>query len=238
LSFLNLSLNLNFSFSLKRGSHMFVRDYMTKHPALVEPAMSIVEAQSIMAETRTYHLPVVESGKRLVGLISRANLRIPPAELSSLNVWEITRFLSSMKVKDLMVKQKDVITIDPDATIEEAAQIMVKNKIGCLPVVQDGIVVGIITEVDLLAQLAEMMASRLEGVRVTVRMPDRRGELAKLVSAINAQGWGITALGGAPSPRDAARWDAVAKIRSVSIDQVVAVLEQVPDMEIVDVRQI
>jgi acetoin utilization protein AcuB len=217
---------------------MLVRDYMTKHPVLVEPAMSIVEAQSIMTEANIRHLPVVESGKRLIGLITRANLRIAPSELSSLNVWEITRFLSNMKVKDLMLKLREVITIDPDATIEEAAQIMVRKKLGCLPVVQEGIVVGIITEVDLLAQLAEMMASRMEGVRVTIRMPDRRGELAKLVSAINAQGWGITALGGAPSPRDAARWDAVAKIRSVTIEEVVAALEQIPDMEIVDVREI
>jgi acetoin utilization protein AcuB len=217
---------------------MLVRDYMTKHPVLVEPAMSIVEAQSVMTEAKIRHLPVVESGKRLVGLITRASLRIPPSELSSLNVWEITRFLSNMKVKDLMVKQKDVITITPDATIESAALIMVRNKIGCLPVLEDGIVVGIITEVDLLAQLAEMMASRREGVRVTVRMTERRGELAKLVSTINAEGWGITALGGAPSPKEADRWDAVVKIRSVTSEQVVAVLGKVPDQEIVDVREI
>jgi acetoin utilization protein AcuB len=216
---------------------MLVRDYMTKHPVLVEPAMSIVEAQCIMTEAQIRHIPVVASGKRLAGLITRASLRIPPSELSSLNVWEITRFLSNMKVKDLMVKQKEVITIDPDATIEEAAQTMVKNKIGCLPVVEDGIVVGIITEVDLLAQLAEMMASRREGVRVTVRMPERRGELARLVSAINAQGWGITALGGAPAPKKPDRWDAVVKIRSVTIEEVVAALKQVADMEIMDVRE-
>ena len=217
---------------------MIVKDYMTRHPVLVEPTRSLVEAQGIMAETRVRHIPVVEEGKRLVGLITRASLRIPPSELSSLNVWEITRFLSNLKVRDLMVKQKDVITIAPDATIESAALIMVRNKIGCLPVLEEGIVVGIITEVDLLAQLAEMMASRREGVRVTVRMSERRGELAKLVGAINAQGWGITALGGAPSPREADRWDAVVKIRSVTIDQVIAALEKVPDQEIVDVREI
>jgi acetoin utilization protein AcuB len=217
---------------------MLVRDYMTKHPVLVEPSMSIVEAQSIMAEARIRHVPVVETGKRMVGLITRANLRIPPADLGSLNVWEITRFLSNLKVKDVMVKQKDVVMADPEMTIESAALTMVRNKIGCLPVLEEGIVVGIITEVDLLAQLAEMMASRLEGVRVTVRMPDRRGELARLVDAVNAQGWGITALGGAPSPREADRWDAVVKIRSVTCDEVIATLRQVTGQEIVDIREI
>jgi acetoin utilization protein AcuB len=216
---------------------MLVRDYMTKHPVLVEPAMSIVEAQSIMTDARIRHLPVSESGKRMVGLVTRENLRIPPAEMGSLNVWEITRVLSNLKVKDVMVKQKDVITIEPEATIEAAAQIMVRNKIGCLPVLEEGIVMGIITEVDLLAQLAEMMASRRPGVRATVRMSERRGELARLVSAINAQGWGFTALGGAPSPKEADRWDAVVKISSVTVDEVVAALSPLTDQEIVDIRE-
>ena len=82
---------------------MFVRDYMTRHPIMVEPAMPIVEAQGIMAETQVRHLPVAEQGKRLVGLITRERLRIPPADLGSLNVWEISRFLANMKVKDVMV---------------------------------------------------------------------------------------------------------------------------------------
>ena len=69
---------------------------MTKHPVMIDPAMSIVEAQSIMAETKVRHLPVVEEGKRLVGLITQETLRVPPNILTSLNVWEITRFLSNL----------------------------------------------------------------------------------------------------------------------------------------------
>jgi hypothetical protein len=61
-------------------------------------------------------------------------------------VWEITRFLSNLTVKDVMVKCKGVISIEPDATLEQAAQITVKNKIGCLPMLEDNFVVGIITD--------------------------------------------------------------------------------------------
>ena len=83
-----------------------------------------------------------------------------------------------------------------------------------------------------------MMATRVPGVCVTVRMPNVRGELAKLISAIGAQGWAIPACGGAPTPKDPTKWDAVVKIRYVSKEEVVAALEQVEGHEVVDVREV
>ena len=217
---------------------MLVKDYMTKHPVMIEPAMSIVEAQGIMAETRVRHLPVAEEGKRLVGLITQETLRVPPTKLTSLNVWEITRFLSDLTVKDVMVKGKDVITIGPDATIEEAAQVMVEHKIGCLPVLEEGIVVGIITDSDMMAHLIEMLAAPVPSVRVTMRMPLFKGELARLVAAISAQGWGIWALGGVFAPKDPDKWDAVFKIADAPREQVVSVLSKVEGQQIIDVREV
>jgi acetoin utilization protein AcuB len=218
---------------------MLVKDYMTRHPLMAEPDMTIVEAQRYMGENNIRHLPVVGDGKRLLGLVTRESLLVDPARLGSLDVWEIARTLSGLAVQDLMIKVKDVIAVEPDITIEEAARVMVEEKIGCLPVLDGGapgIVVGIITEIDLLAHLMEMMATRQSGVRVTVRMPDLKGELAKLVSVISAQGWGIVACGGAPAPKDRAKWDAVVKIRYVSKDEVVAALGQIEGQEIVDAR--
>jgi len=217
---------------------MLVKDYMTKHPVMIEPAMSIVEAQGIMAETRVRHLPVAEEGKRLVGLITQETLRVPPTLLTSLNVWEITRFLSDLTVKDVMVKGKDVITIGPDATIEEAARVMVEHKIGCLPVLEEGIVVGILTDTDMMGHLVEMLAAPVPSVRVTMRMPNIKGELARLVAAISAQGWGIWALGGVSAPKDPDKWDAVFKIADAPREQVVAVLSKVEGQQIIDVREV
>lgn len=218
---------------------MLVRDYMTRHPLLAEPEMTIVEAQRFMGQNNVRHLPVVGDGKRLLGLVTRQTLMVEPGRLGSLDVWDIARTLSGLRVTDVMVKARDVITVGQDLTIEEAAHLMVEKKIGCLPVLDGGAVVGIITETDLLAQLAEIMGTRRRGVRVTVRMSnDKAGELARLVSAINGQGWGIMALGGAPVPKDPAWWDAVVKIRSVAKDEVVAVLQQVEGQRIVDVREI
>ena len=216
---------------------MFVRDYMTRHPVMVEPTMSIVEAQAIMAETKVRHLPVTETGKRLIGLVTRQRMRIPPTELASLNVWEITRFLSNLTVKDVMVKQQDLITIEPDATLEEAAQLMVQNKIGCLPVLEEGVVLGIITEIDLLNELTDLLGGSIPGVRVTMRVPDKIGEFAKVTGAIAARGWGIYASGGVPAPKHPGYWDMVIKVRKVPKDDLVAVLQKIEGQELVDVRE-
>jgi acetoin utilization protein AcuB len=216
---------------------MFVKDYMTRHPVMVAPETSIVEAQSIMAETQIRHLPVTEAGKRLVGLISRQSMRIPPTELASLNVWEITRFLSNLAVGDVMVKGKHVVTIDPESTLEEAAQLMARHKIGCLPVLEEGIVVGIITEIDMMVLLAELLGGSVHGVRVTVRVPDKIGEYAKVTAAVASQGWGIYAGGTVPSPRHPGYWDVVVKVSNVSPDEIVAVLQQIPGQEVIEVRE-
>lgn len=216
---------------------MFVRDYMTKHPVMVEPTMSTVEAQGIMAETKIRHLPVIDTGKRLAGLVTRERLRIPTAELSSLNVWEITRFLSNLTVKDVMVKGKDVITIGPDATLEDAAQTMASKKIGCLPVVEEGVVTGILTEVDLLVELAALLGAGVPGVRVTVRVPDRLGEFAKITSAIASKGWGIYASGGLPTPRQSGYWDIVIKVRHAPKGELLTLLRGIEGQEVIDARE-
>jgi len=215
---------------------MLVKDYMTRHPVMVEPTMSIVEAQRIMAETKVRHLPVVETGKRLVGLVTRQTLRIPPTELASLNVWEITRFLSNLKLQDVMVKRENVIVTEPQVALEAAAQIMIKNKIGALPVLEDGVVVGIITEIDMMAQLTELLGGNVPGVRATVRMPNRKGELVKLTGAISEQGWGIYASGGVPTPKDPDHWDCVIKVRNVPREDLLAVIEGIEGQEVIDIR--
>lgn len=217
---------------------MFVKDYMTRHPVMVEPAMSVVEAEGIMAEAHVRHLPVVETGKRLVGLVTRARMRIPPTRLASLNVWEITRFLSNLTVKDVMVKGEDVITVGPRVALEDAAQIMVKNKIGCLPVLEEGIVVGIITEIDMMVQLVNLLGGSVPGVRVTVRMPNRKGELARITGAIAARGWGIYASGGVVAPKRPDYWDCVFKVRDVPQDELVAVIENIEGHQVIDVREV
>ncbi len=216
---------------------MFVKDYMTRHPVMIDPGVSVVEAQGIMAESGFRHLAVVEKGKRLAGLITRQRLRVSPTDLGSLNVWEITRFLSDMRVEDVMVKRRDVMTIDPDAPIEEAAQLMVVNEIGCLPVQEDDVVVGIITQADMLIQLTTLLGFETPGMRATMRVPDRVGEAAKITGAIAEQGWGIWVIGSVLTPKHPGYCDVVVKVCGTSKDELTAVLKQIPEQELVDIRE-
>ena len=100
---------------------MFVKDYMTRHPIMVEPAKRVIEAQKLMGENNIRHLPVVGDGKRFLGLVTRGRLQIAPDRLGSLNVWEITRYLADLTVEKVMVKKDSVYTIGLEATLEEAA---------------------------------------------------------------------------------------------------------------------
>ncbi len=215
---------------------MLVKDCMTRHPIMISPETPASEAQKIMTENNIRHLPVTGSGKRLHGLISRQNFTLAPDVLASLDVWHITRYLSGLTVNELMIKADKVYTATPENVVERAARIMSEHKIGCLPVIDDGVVVGIITEIDVMEAFQQMLAMEVEGVRVTMRMPYRPGEFAKLSSALSDHKMGVMGIGTYPSPRREGYYDVVLKIRRVSCDDVEAVLSQVPDQEIIDLR--
>lgn len=216
---------------------MLVKDYMTRHPIMIEPHLRVVEAQQLMTENGIRHLPVVGEGKRLLGLITRQRLQIHPDKLGSLEVWEITRYLTGLTVDKVMIKGKDLRTTSPDVTLEDAADLLIRYKIGGLPVVENGIVVGIITETDLLTELQNLLGANDLGWRVTMRIPDRRGEYSKLTRAISERGWGIMAMGSVRSPKHSDSWDMVLKIRGCTREELIALLENIEDQQIVDIRE-
>lgn len=217
---------------------MLVKDCMTRHPIMLAPEMPAAEAQKVMMENKVRHLPVVGDGKRLLGLITRERLALKPDTMASLNVWEITRYLSNLKVKDIMLKADEVQAIDPDRTVERAARMMTDHKIGCLPVVEENVVVGILTEVDLLRSYQEMLGLPSEGVRVTVRQIERAGEGEKLIRPIAEKGWLVMGMGSFPSPKRPGYYDVVLKITGVTLAEVQEVLSQVPEQEIIDIREV
>jgi acetoin utilization protein AcuB len=217
---------------------MLVKDYMSRHPYLLEEDSSIVDAQRYMNDVHVRHLPVVGDGKRLLGLITRETLMIEPGSLDSLNVWEITRYLSGMKVKKIMIKARDVISVNETVAIEDAALIMIENKIGCLPVLKDRVVVGMITHEDLLVQLCRLLVTRRPGLRVAVSMPDKTGENQKLVDCIKNQGWEIQSMGGMPDPKDDTRYSTVVKIiADIPMKEVENIINQVEGQKVRDIRE-
>ena len=218
---------------------MLINDCMTRHPVMVPPSMAASEAQKVMVENKIRHLPVVEHGKRLVGLITASSFALQADALSSLNLWEISRSLADVKVAQIMVKRRDVVTIAPNRTAERAAAMLTENAIGCLPVVDDeNVVVGIITEHDLLSAFQALLGLAHKGVRVTIRMPNRKGEFARLMELFARQQWGIWGVGTFPTHKQPELYDAVIKIADVSMAEVQAILGSLPGQEIVDIREV
>lgn len=218
---------------------MLISDCMTRHPVLAPTSMSASEAQKLMAENHIRHLPVVGDGKRLTGLLTSSSFALKADALSSLNMWEITRYLSDLKVSQIMVKAKDVTTITTDRTAERAAQIMADQKIGCLPVIDsDSAVVGIVTERDLLRAFQELLGLAHKGVRVTVRMPNQTGEFVKLMNVLAEKKWGVWGIGTYPVRKQPELYEAVIKIGAVSEDEVRQALAAVKGQEIIDIRSV
>jgi acetoin utilization protein AcuB len=214
---------------------MLVREVMTPNVVTIEPGMPITKAQRLMKEDNIRHLPVVRQGKGLVGLITRDALnRALPSEMSSLTIWEINYQLSRIKVRDVMVKK--VFTVTEVVTVEEAARIMIDNKIGSLPVMRDQALVGIITDIDLLRALSNLMGWRQPGVRVTVQVPDEKGQLARVASAISDAG-GLLAGGGAyPSP-EPLKANLVFKVRYITLKDMADLMDSLDGIKVVDIRE-
>lgn len=135
---------------------MQVCKWMTKEVLTVGGATGIGAAAELMKARNIRHLPVME-GERLIGIVSDRDLRqaMPPGALS-LDVHKVGYLLDKVLVRDVMTKQ--VVGVSPDVSIAKAADLMVRNKIGCLPVLEGEALVGMITESDILRAVAEKQA--------------------------------------------------------------------------------
>jgi len=172
---------------------MNVGQRMTKNPVTVTPDVSVPEAQAIMRREKIRRLPVLDKQGKLVGIVTSLDLiHASPSPATSLDMYELHYLLSKLKVESVMTK--NVITVTEDLPIEEAARIMADNNISGLPVMRNNILVGIITESDLFKLFIELFGARHKGVRLTVLLPERKGELADVAGAIAKIGGNIVSL--------------------------------------------
>ena len=124
-----------------------VRNWMTPHPITITPQTTLPEAQRLMLDYRIRHLPVVNKDK-LVGMVTWRDINRAESSISSmLSTYEKSLMRARLTVREFM--STTLVTISPDVTIEEAAGLMIEHKISGLPVVEDGKMVGQITETDI-----------------------------------------------------------------------------------------
>lgn len=173
---------------------MLVRDRMSTKPVTISADTPITEALRTMRQAEVRRMPVLDEDGKLVGIVSEKDLLVAsPSPVSSLTVSEVHYLLNHLLVSELM--SRDVITVGPDTPVEEAARIMADYKIGGLPVIEGDRLVGIITETDVFTVLLEMFGARERGLRLTLGIPERKGEIARISLTIAQLGGNILALG-------------------------------------------
>lgn len=159
---------------------MDVNSYMSKNLVTIEAGTKILDALDLMKKHNIHRLPVVE-GDRMIGLVTEGIIsRNTPSTMTSLDIREVTYLLNRTSANDIM--EKNVITINKKALLEEAAVNMRKNAIGVLPVVEgDNKLVGIITEKDIMDAFVDVLGFYTPGVRLVINVPeDRKGVLEEI----------------------------------------------------------
>lgn len=212
---------------------MFVGERMSRPVISVSPEEPINEVLAMFRAEHIRRAPVMKDGK-LVGIVSERDLlNASPSSATTLSVWEMNYLISKVKIKDVMTKK--VITVDQDVPIEEAARIMADKKIGGLPVVSAGKVVGMITETDLFKVFLELMGARQKATRVTATVLNRPGELANITKAISTNGGDFISFGIFAGP-DADSSVITFKVQGIKKEKVREILEPVVQ-KFWDIRQ-
>lgn len=159
---------------------MYVKDEMTKNPITIEASDTISKAADLMSENNLHRLPVMKQGK-LVGLVTKGLITSKGVGgATSLSVFELNYLLNRTSVDTVMIKLKDLVSISSDKLLEEAASVMLAHDIGCLPVVDNGELVGILTQNDLFRAFLCILGYNRKGSRIDVRVPDTLGILGEV----------------------------------------------------------
>ena len=156
---------------------MYVKDHMTMNPYLITKDTVISKALEIMQAHNFHRLPVVDEKGRLIGLVTGGLVKEKSGmQSTSLSIYELNYLLAKTKVEEIMIR--DVRTTTADVFLEEAAQNMIDNGIGVLPVVDEkNKVIGIITEKDIFQAFNDIMGYQKQGSRFVINVEDKPGVL-------------------------------------------------------------
>lgn len=213
---------------------MKVRDFMSKNLVYVSPETSVTDAKALMMKEKISKLPVLDKSNRLVGLITKNDLKkADPSSASTLDIYELGYLLSKLKVEKIMIKK--VETVDAEEVVEEAARFMADRKIGCLPVMENGVLSGIITETDIFKAFVTMFGARHPGVRSIIQLNEKPGELAKIVDKIAEKNGNIVSLVTADG-KDVTKKAVTIKVGNISKSDIEEIYKNA-DVEIIDIRE-
>jgi acetoin utilization protein AcuB len=163
----------------------YIKEKMQKKLITIGPDASFYEARAIIRDRGIRHLPVVDKENRLLGLITDRDIRkATPSDATTLSIHEIHYLMGKLKVSGFMTPKEKLITITGGTMIERAVELMHDHKIGCLPVVEGGKLIGIITGTDVLELFVDLFGIKRVGTRLTVALEDQPGQLHDILEVI------------------------------------------------------
>jgi acetoin utilization protein AcuB len=162
---------------------MRVKDIMSTNVVVIDEKTSIHDARKIMQAHKIRRLPVMKKDK-LVGLITeRMLLEASPSRATSLSIHELHYLLANMTVDEIMVKTPG--TVSPDMPVEEALQLGRKMGYGAFPVVEDGKLVGVVTESDIVRIMTRVLGAREKGTRIDLTGSKEFGNMQKIMEVLD-----------------------------------------------------
>ena len=172
---------------------MRVSQRMTPNPITVSLTTTHRDAADLMRRHHIRRLPVVDHERRLLGIVTQTDiLNTSPSPATTLSIYEIYTLLDQLKVEQFMTSP--AFAVDEDCAIADAAQFMIQNTIGALPVVKDDRIVGIITETDIFRTFVEILGGGEVGASFDVRAEHKKGTLAAVAKATADAGGNIVSL--------------------------------------------
>lgn len=166
---------------------MLVQNWMSKPVITIRTDNSMIEATKLMKDKGIRSLPVLDKG-RLAGMLTDRDLkRAQASDATSLEIHELLYLLDRIKVKDIMTRKP--VSVPPDFTLGETAELLLKRKIGGVPVVTPGgEVVGIITQSDIFKAIVSLSGVGREGVQIAFQLEDRPGSIKEVADEIRRYG--------------------------------------------------
>lgn len=170
---------------------MKVRDRMTANPITIDLNASVSDAFTLMKENNIRRLPVMDKGE-LRGIVTLGDLnQATPSMATSLSIHELNYLLARTTVKDVLPQEQEVITVSPDAYIETAAKIMRQHTISGLPVMEDGKLVGMVTETDIFDAFIDILGVKTAHTRIDCYIAERPGTLGEITNLFGDKGMNI-----------------------------------------------
>lgn len=166
---------------------MLVKNWMSKEVITVDVNDSMSDASRLMKQHHFRGLPVMKNGK-LAGIVTDRDLkRASASDANTLDIHELLYLISKIKVQDIMTK--DPITIPVDYTVEEAAEVLLDNKLSRAPVVDaDGKLVGMITQSDIFRVLVSLTGVHEKGIQLGFLLEDRSGSIKEVADVLRSYG--------------------------------------------------